>query len=56
MASADFTPAQYRAALTELLEMVMTELDPDPAPWGDYFTNPVSKRIATALYEAGDAQ
>jgi hypothetical protein len=39
----------YRAALTELLEFVTAELDPEPHPWPAYFTSKQGQHIAATL-------
>jgi hypothetical protein len=41
--------AAYRIALLELLEIVTTELDPDPHPWPAYFTSTESQHVAATL-------
>jgi hypothetical protein len=41
--------ANREAMLVELLEFIEAELDPDPAPWSDYFATPEHGAIAEAL-------
>lgn len=46
MASADFTPAQYKAAIIELMDFVTEHLDPDPsAQWASYVTSPGAIKV-----------
>ena len=46
MAQQDFTPAQYRATIIELMDFVTTELDLDPsAQWSAYVTSPEAIKV-----------
>jgi hypothetical protein len=41
--------ATYQAMLTELLEFVTAELDPEPHPWPAYFTSKQGQHVAATL-------
>lgn len=46
MATQQFTPEQYQAAIIELMEFVVAELDPEPAAqWAAYVATPSSIRL-----------